>query len=123
MTMSEHRTTTPSDNTDTSTPEGDSNELYSVLENALRNQLHVLRNSRVSNLEGAKSPGTEDDDEMDNELSRLEEAERAMGAIQTRAGRFVAQRNWNEALWEMNEAEALVRARARRGGSRRAPRR
>ena len=68
----------PSDNADTSTPEGDSNELYSVLENALRNQMDVLRNSRVSNLEGAKSPGTEDDDEMDNELSRLEEAERAM---------------------------------------------
>lgn len=76
--MSEHKTTTPSDNADTSTPEGDSDELYSVLENALRNQLDVLRNRRVPNLEGAKSPGTEDDDEMDNELSRLEEAERTM---------------------------------------------
>lgn len=77
--MSEHRTTTPSDHTDTSAPERDSSELYSVLENALRNQMDVLRNSRVSNLEGAKSPGTQDDDdEMDNELSRLEEAERTM---------------------------------------------
>jgi len=42
--------------------------------------MDVLRNSRLSNPDGVKSPGTEDvdDDGLDHELSRLEEAEQAM---------------------------------------------
>ena len=74
-----HREAPTPSNAGPCTPEQDTNSnLYGMLENALRNQMEVLRSNRLEGVVGRSPRAAEDDDGLDNELSHLEEAERAM---------------------------------------------
>ena len=75
-----HRAAPAPANAEPCPPEQDTNSnLYGMLENALRNQMEVLRSNRLEGAELSPRAAEDDnDDGLDNELSHLEEAERAM---------------------------------------------